>query len=158
MTFQTSGKRFVPPKRRLFLFSLKQALLYPLLFAGFEIVTSKRDLIILAGLLLFIVVVSITIHYALPWQKTSEELEITISDQNICGMPEAPWFNSFRKLEKICIPLREIDKQKTRFEKVWYSSAHLVWSTNGKNILINGAFDEEQLREIAGLIGCPIEL
>jgi hypothetical protein len=158
MTADVSLKRFVPPKRRLFLSSLKQALLQPLVLCGLGILTSKRELIIVSVLLLLIVVVSITIHYALPWQKPPEELEIAISDQNICGMPEAPWFNNFQKLEKICIPLQEIDKQKTRFGKVWYSSANLIWSTNGKNIIVSGDFDKAQLREIAGLIGCTVEL
>ncbi len=158
MTVDVSLKRFAPSKRRLFLSSLKQALLHPLILGGVGILSSKKDFIILGVAFFLLVVISLTIYYAMPWRKPPEELVITISDQDIYGMPEAPWFNNFQKLEKICIPLREIDKQKTRFGKVWYSSANLIWSTNGRNIIVSGDFDEEQLREIAGLIGCPVEL
>ena len=158
MTADISVKRFVPPKRRLFLASLKQAFLHPLILSVIAILTSKTELLIVAGLLFLVIIVSIAIYYSLPMQKPAEELVITISDQNICGLPEATWFNNFQKLEKICIPLREIDKQKTRFGKVWYSSANLIWSTDGKNILVSGAFDKEQLREIARSIGYMIEL
>lgn len=150
-------KVFVPAKRRLLISRLKQDLPEIAILILMWVIFDKAD-IQSTTIGIFVIGVIEFLRLILYSKKQTEEAEIIISSQDIYGMPEAPWFNGFRRLEKISIPFEKIDRQKTSIEKSWYSSANLIWSTEGQNILVSGAFEEEQLRDIARLIGCPVEL
>jgi hypothetical protein len=149
-------KVFVPPKRRLLISRLKQDFPEIAILILTWIIFDKPD--IQFAVIGTSVIGVIEFLRLILYSKKQEASEIVVSSQDIYGMPEVPWFNGFRKLEKISIPFEKIDRQKTRIEKSWYSSTNLIWSTEGQNILVSGAFEEEQLRDIARLIGCPAEL
>ncbi len=148
---------FVPPKRRLFLSILKSSLAKIAIFVFAGIVFVKPD-IQLAAMGIFAVCIIEILRFRNYAKKQIELLEIIISPQDIYGLPDIPWFNGFRAVEKISIPFDKIDKHKTGTLKAkrWWSG-NLIWSTDGKSIVLSNDFAEGQLREIAGLIGCPVE-
>jgi hypothetical protein len=91
------------------------------------------------------------------FSSQDEMLAVVISDQVISGMPEAPVFNGFRPLERIDIPFDRIDRQRTEVIRPGRWNGNWVSSIDGKNLYLSPALDRTQLREIAGLIGCPFE-
>jgi hypothetical protein len=150
-------KVFVPPKRRLFLSLLTHELpeVAIALIAVMVIVRAEMTQVIIYFLVFCMLAMW---RFRNQSRKQVEHSEIIIADRNIYGFPDVPWFNGFRTLEKVSIPFDKIDRNKTGTLKTrrWWSG-NFIWSTNGKNILLSNDFDEEQLREIAGLIGCPVE-
>jgi hypothetical protein len=148
-------KKFTPSKQRLFGSTLRDTFFSFVLFVIMSII-SKDVLMLLLYTTTYLIVILLSFQFT--FQKKAREYEIIISEESIYGMPEAPLYNGFEMLKKISINLAEVDKQKTKFTKTWYSSANLIWSKDGKNIIVSGAFEEDQLREMAKLIDCPVEI
>ncbi len=148
---------FVPPKRRLFISMLTRELPEVAIAFIAIMVIVRAEMTQVAIYFLVFCILAIW-RFRNQSKKLLEQSKITISAQDIYGFPDIPLFNGFRAVEKVSIPFNKIDKHRTgtlKTRRWWFGN--FIWSTDGKNIVLSNDFDEEQLREIAGLIGCPVE-